>query len=70
MVELPKREIVYVVTHIYQGILVDVRAFAKEEDADKYEKDLCKQNNLPFDRDERHMTESDDDISQWVLEIK
>ena len=61
---------IYVITHVYRGIIVDVWAFAKEQDADEYEEKLCKDNDLPWDRAKRRRTESDNDIQQWVLELK
>jgi len=64
---------IYVITHVFQGILHDVRAFAKEEDADHYEKGLCEENGIPYDAAEReryyHEHEVDDDIQKWTVDL-
>ena len=60
---------IYVITHVFQGILQDVRAFVNEKEADKYEENLCKDNDVPYDAQERHMTESDSDIAKWTVEL-
>jgi len=62
---------VYVVTHVFQGVLNDVRVFLKEADADKYEKKLCEDNKVPYDREKRHNEyDGDDDIQQWIVEAE
>ena len=65
---------IYVIAHVFQGILSDVRAFAKEEDANKYEEELCKQNGIPYiaiERDKYYEeNEVDDDINKWTIELQ
>lgn len=60
---------IYVITHVFQGILQDVRAFVNEKEADKYEEKLCKDNKVPYDPQERHMFETDDDIGKWTVTL-
>jgi hypothetical protein len=61
---------IHVVTHVFQGILQDIRAFRDETAANIYEAKLCKDNNLPVDRQKRHMTDTEDDIQQWEVELE
>lgn len=61
---------VYIVTHVYKGIINTIRAFSAESDADKYKEGLCKENGLPIDDQERHMQESDSDIQEWIVELQ
>ena len=65
---------IYVITHVFQGLLQDVRAFTKEEEADKYEEQLCKENGVPYDTAEREKyyeeNEVDDDIGKWTVELQ
>ncbi len=64
---------IYIITHVFEGILQDVRAFTKEEDADRYEKGLCEENGIPYDATEREKyyeeNEVDDDIQKWSVEL-
>ena len=70
----PSKMNIYVITHVFQGLLQDVRAFTKEEEADKYEEQLCKENGVPYDAAEREKyyeeNEVDDDISKWTVELQ
>ena len=60
--------------HVFQGILSDARAFYTEEAANKYEEELCKQNKIPYNLDERQKyyeeNEVDDDISRRDVEVE
>jgi len=70
----PSKMNIYVITHVYKGILQDVKAFTKEEEANKYEKALCLTNGIPYDATEREKyyeeNEVDDDISKWTVELQ
>jgi len=54
------------VIHISAGILEDVRAFLTDEAANRYEEQLCKENEIPYEQTEREKyydeNEVDDDI--------
>ena len=66
--------IVYVITHVFQGVLTDVRTFLKEEEADKYQEKLWKDNGIPVNEAEREKyyeeNEVDDDIQKWKTEAQ
>ena len=57
---------VHLVIHISAGILEDVRAFLTDEAANRYEEQLCKENEIPYEQTEREKyydeNEVDDDI--------
>ena len=65
---------VHLVIHICKGILEDVRAFLSDEDANKYEEELCKQNKIPYNPDEREKyyeeNEVDDDILRRDVDVE
>ncbi len=48
-----KKTEMHVIVGIYSGVVNDVEVFTNEEDADKYERQLCKKYKIPYDAKER-----------------
>jgi len=44
---------IFVVLGFYEGIIDEIKAFETQEEADSYEKELCKRYEIPFDQKER-----------------
>lgn len=65
---------VFLVMHVQGGLLVDVHGFSGPDQADEYEKGLCKQFDLPFDRDEREKyyeeNEWEDEIHRYDMTVE
>jgi hypothetical protein len=65
---------IFVVMHVQGGLLQDLRGFSEPTEADEYEKELCKENGLPFDRDEREKyyeeNEWEDEIYRYDMTIE
>ena len=61
---------VYVVVGLMGGLIEDIKAYTNEEDADEYEKKLCETYELPYDREERHDAESENEVHHYELELR
>lgn len=65
---------ILLVMHVQGGLLQDVRGFSEPTEADDYEKQLCKENGLPFDRDAREKyyeeTEWEDEVYHYDMTIE
>jgi len=48
-----KKTELHVIVGVYSGVVNDVEVFTNEDDADDYEKQLCKKYEIPYDAKER-----------------
>lgn len=65
---------IVLVMHVQGGLLQDLRGFSDPTEADEYEKEQCKENDLPLDRDEREKyyeeNEWEDEIYRYDMTIE
>jgi len=58
---------VHLVIHIFRGVLEDVRAFLDDDAANKYEKELCNDEGIPFDPVNRERYYEENEVDNDIL---
>ncbi|GAI30238.1 unnamed protein product [marine sediment metagenome] len=67
-----KKTELHVIVGVYSGVVNDVEVFTDEEDADKYESQLCKKYEIPYDakeREEYYDSDGEHEIKHFITKL-
>ena len=67
-----KKTELHVIVGVYSGVVNDVEVFTDEEDADRYESQLCKKYEIPYDvkeREEYYDSDGEHEINHFITEM-
>ena len=67
-----ERKKVYVIAGVYSGVLQDIKVFDDDKKATKYEKELCKEYEIPFNQKKREQyydSNGEHEIKHFITEV-